>query len=69
MNTEQVNYDSARGLVDEEEMELMKEKIISYIEAGNVLERTCPGCGKELSKSKNLGNPSIYCHLSRVLQP
>ena len=44
----QVNHEPSRGLVDEEEMELMKEKIIKYIEAGNTLSRTCPGCGKEL---------------------
>ena len=62
-----MNYDSARGLVDEEEMEMMKEKIISYIEAGNVLERTCPGCGKELSKPKNLGKPPTIISPSFII--
>lgn len=40
----QVCHDVSRGLFNEEEDEEMKERIVSFIQAGNILDRTCPGC-------------------------
>jgi len=50
----QVCHDVSRGLFNEEEDEEMKERIVSFIQAGNILDRTCPGCYRVLAKSKNL---------------
>lgn len=49
-----MNHEAPRGLVDEEEEEESKDRIVSYIQAGNILDRACPGCDKRFAKPRNL---------------
>merc|ERR1719483_1659405 len=56
-------------LSDPEEVEIQKTRISSFLSSGGVLDRSCPGCGKLMSRQRNLVTHLQVIHGVRVSGP